>query len=205
MTLLIVNLDKQQYVRPVTFGPDGAGGRAEVPARNCDDVTCFRLLLTLLEAVPVSPGSLRGSWAGDRVAVLDSDEASARFLTEEDLAMYVLARTKPSNFQFVSAQYTDVTGALLGDCLLETFTGHDWFERVLRGCCLKSLTPQRAKQLLAEAARECGAHHGEFLQWFTSQRDLKREVRDLALAGLDAQEKPRRAPGARSGRRGGRR
>ena len=49
MELLIVNLDKRQFVTPVTFGPDGAGGRAEVPARNCDDVTCFRMLLALLE------------------------------------------------------------------------------------------------------------------------------------------------------------
>ena len=158
MELLIVNLDKRQFVTPVTFGPDGAGGRGEVPARNCDDVTCFRMLLALLEEGGASPGSLRGTWAGDRVAVLDSDEGSARFLADDELALYVLADTPPSNYQFVVNQYSDITGQLLGDRPLETFTGHDWFERVVRGCCLRGLTPQGVKKLLAEAARECGAH-----------------------------------------------
>jgi hypothetical protein len=182
MELLIVNLDKRQFVRPVTFGPDGAGGRAEVPARNCDDVTCFRTVLALLEEGAASPGSLRGTWAGDRVAVLDSDDDSVRFLAQDDLAMYVLADTPPSNYRYVVDHFDDVTGDLLGDILLEIFTERDWLERVALSCCLKGLTPERAKQFLAEAAGECGAYHDEFLKWFASRPDVGASLQRLAMA-----------------------
>src|SRR5262249_27424329 len=157
MSLVVANFDKGQYIQPLTFGPDGAGGRAEVPAGEGDDVSWARLLLALL-AGDVEPPLC--TWAGDRVAVVKPRDELSGLLTEEDLALYFLAHhTTPTLYEYVLNQFSDVTALLLKDDILEIAAEYDWYERVVRGYCLRSLTPRGVKKLLDEAARECGAYH----------------------------------------------
>jgi hypothetical protein len=186
MSLLIANFDKEQYIRPLTFGPNGAGGRVVVPVGDPGDLTWARLLLALPEEDIDPPLE---TWAGDRVAGVKPRDESTRFLTAEDVALYVLAHhTEPSLYEYVLNQFTDVTALLLKDGVLEIAAEYDWFERIVRGYCLRSLTPHQAKQFLAAAAGECGAYQDEFLKRFASQPDVRASLQRLAMAQYAALE-----------------
>jgi hypothetical protein len=198
MKMLIANYDRKLYFTPVTIGPVGGGGLGVVPAGEGDDVSWARLLMALLAGELDPP---LDTWAGDRIAVLKDGDKTTSLLTETDVALYVLAQTRPCNFQYVLDHFTDVTELLMKDGHLELASGYDWYVRTFQGCCLKSLTPQSVKDLFGAAARECGAHFGEFLEWLEVEDDLDPAVLALVHAELDAQQKPGRARGPRSGSR----
>ena len=198
MKMLIANYDRKLYFRPVTLGPVKGGGLGVVPAGEGHDVSWARLLLALLAGDAEPP---LDTWAGDRVAVLRPGDESTSLLTKTDVALYVLAHTKPCNYQFVLDHYADVTGLLLQDDDLEFASDFDWFLRTSLRCGLKTLTRHGARLLLAEAARECGSCYDDFLEWLNSQRGLGHGAGDLVRAELDPQRRRRRARGPRSGSR----
>jgi hypothetical protein len=178
MSLLIANFDREQFFRPVTFGPDGTGGRGVFSPATSRDMAWSHILaaLMLTDADP--------SWAGDRVAVLRPCDNSNHLLTGVEIGLCVLAGSKVTNYQYALEHFTDVTNVLLKDALVEAAIENEWYERLFQEYCFKQLTHHHATLLLAEASREFGDNYDGFLKWLSRNHGLKPDVQNLVEAEL---------------------
>src|SRR4051794_1591296 len=116
MRYMVVNLDRQQYFRPVELGaPHGSKYSGVGEAQGPHDWPWLILLSHLMESrsddwLARRLGPWYGAWAGDRVAVVRGDDETARFLPEDLQALRALG-APGTDYQVVRGHFEDVTGA----------------------------------------------------------------------------------------------
>jgi hypothetical protein len=118
MRYVIVNVEKQQYFRPVELGGShGSTYWSVAEVQGPQDYSWLTSLAYLLEMRPEGNdrrdriGPLYGAWAGDRVVLVRGDETSGRFLCEDLRALKALG-ADVKDYKYLRENYEDLTSDL---------------------------------------------------------------------------------------------
>src|SRR3954463_9323136 len=116
MRYMIVNIDKQQYFRPIELGaPHGSKYLTVADAQGARDWRWLLLLIHLLESSSSTYyGAIApwfGAWSGDRVAIVRNDDETGTFLDEELQALKALG-ADVKDYAHLRENYEDLTPEL---------------------------------------------------------------------------------------------
>jgi hypothetical protein len=193
MRYLIVNLDNQQYFRPVELGaPHGSKYGSVADAQGPYDWPWLIFLSQMLESpseayLNQTLGPLYGAWAGDRIAIVRGDDETGAFLPEDLQALKALG-ADVKDYKFIRENYQDRTDELK-KTLPTTFWGrHTHFQRITQPQDYGWLTVKAAKERINFARSKGSDYHRDYLRWLLGRLGVRPEVQALVrkeMARLD--------------------
>jgi hypothetical protein len=184
MHYLVVNLDKQQYFRPIALGARHATRCFSVALSSIDDLGLWPLFLAqLLDcgtklAGPPEERPWTGSWAGDRFLIVREQGTSPSLMPQNFHAMKALRSKRLTPYQYARTAFKDVTPTLQQWAPAPLWHGAELFRRITRPSHCGWVNATDLEGFLDRARKQGDAFRKEYVFWLSWQPGLQKAVRD---------------------------